>query len=634
MKIAVGAAIGGLFATLACAQSGRYESWIRAHYPDPLRITMQKVMSDANQAGIVADHTQMLALKRALRAIRAKARGGVPEFRRMDLPPAVALPAVGVDTLVEHEFNDAWQYADTMTGSVASGDCSPPGDIDCWQFTSVGGFYTIAVQAAGGTSAIVDSTLKLRNNKGDVVAVNDNAGVGLLSEIDVYLPTGTFYAEVGSFAGSNGGTYNLVVQHDSVQVVELTTAGGSGTTRVPLGGIAHDIFRMTVPESHLNIAINSTLNDTFLTIQRADGVIVFSNDDSTVGGLDAAADIDLPGGTYFMHVSEVTGLAGQPFTVTFADVPQTISDVVTTPSLSRNIVGDESMLLARVDITNLARHIDSLTSDGPVSPVFDTVMSLLDRDLDFVCDVDDDDATNPARNFYSRINVNLPAGLYWFAVSPFPGQIGDYTLSTTASAYAATGSIGYGPVPSPTTISGFGTVNTYTLENLTQASAKMTGSDFWFAMLGPDGQLASCQDGAPFWPQAGEIPTGGAYLLVWDRYDYSGPLDASITPALNYDGTTVHTFAKEGDIVVQLAEFGIVSGPATNFGIGDRGFLLLPNTEFLVTLDVQLGSPTGINTWWSPPSTPILLMMQTIDLHIGTTWTPPALLTWRNLLHL
>src|SRR5262245_19032180 len=118
MKIAVGAAIGGLFATLACAQSGPYESWIRAHYPDPLRITMQKVMSDANQAGIVADRTQMLALKRALRAIRAKARGGVPEFRRMDLPPASAasLPPVGVDTLVEHEFNDAWQYADTMSG--------------------------------------------------------------------------------------------------------------------------------------------------------------------------------------------------------------------------------------------------------------------------------------------------------------------------------------------------------------------------------------------------------------------------------------------------------------------------------------------------------------------------------------
>ena len=285
MKIAVGAAIGGLFATLACAQSGPYESWIRAHYPDPLRITMQKVMSDANQAGIVADRTQMLALKRALRAIRAKARGGVPEFRRMDLPPAPAsaMPAVGVDTLVEHEFNDAWQYADTMTGSVVSGDCSTQDDVDCWQFNSVGGFYTIAVQATGGSSAIVDSTLKLRNNKGDVVAVNDNAGVGFLSEIDVYLPSGTYYAEVGSFAGSNGGTYSLVVQHDPVHIVNLTTAGATGTTRGPLGGIAHDIFRMTIPESHLNIAINSVVNDTFLTIQRADGVIVFSNDDSTVG---------------------------------------------------------------------------------------------------------------------------------------------------------------------------------------------------------------------------------------------------------------------------------------------------------------------------------------------------------------
>jgi hypothetical protein len=632
MKNLIFVAMAGLLATVASAQSGSFQTWIHARYPDPSRVTVQTVLHDASIAGIAQTAVQQQALKQALLALQSKGRAG-RTFLAVDSPAAMPFSDVGSDVINEHEFNDSWCYADQIIGSVVGGDCSKAGDIDSWGFTSTGSFYSIDVQAQGGLGGIIDSVLTLRNSKGDVIAVNDNFGSSLLSQINLFLPAGSYYADVSGFSGNTGGIYQLSLDTDNVAIHSLGNAGGAGLTQASNSNATHDVFEVQVAEGRLQLHVNSSFHDTQLKVQRADGVTIFANEDSSFG-LDAAADIDLLAGTYFIYVNEVNGVADLPFTITYASIPQTFSDVIQTSLVSDSITGDESMRLVKIDLSASAGHVEMTTSGGAGLEVFDTVMVLLDRDLDFLCDVDDDNSNNLARGLYSRIAVSLPSSVYYAAVTGFPGSIGSYSLNTSSSAFSQAGTLAYGPANSPTTISGLGIVNTYSLANSTQTSASFVGSDYFFTFIGSDGQLASCQKGSTINSQAGEIPTGGGFLLVWDRYDYTGPLNIAISPALSFNGLTVLSHAKEGDLVFYLAEFGIEAGSPINFGFGDRGFLVLPMTEYLVTLDVGLANAEGIDTLWTPPSFPYQVMLQTLELHTGVNWVPPAVATWRNMIRL
>src|SRR5262245_20581393 len=49
MRILFPAAIAGLLASVANGQSGPFQSWISSHYPDPTRVSMQKLLHDAAQ---------------------------------------------------------------------------------------------------------------------------------------------------------------------------------------------------------------------------------------------------------------------------------------------------------------------------------------------------------------------------------------------------------------------------------------------------------------------------------------------------------------------------------------------------------------------------------------------------------
>lgn len=632
MKNLIFVAMAGLLATVASAQSGSFQTWIHARYPDPSRVTVQTVLHDASIAGIAQTAVQQQALKQALLALQSKGRAG-RTFLAVDSPAAMPFSDVGSDVINEHEFNDSWRYADQINGSVVGGDCSKAGDIDSWGFTSTGSFYSIDVQAQGGSGGITDSVLTLRNSKGDVIAVNDNFGSSLLSQVNVFLPAGSYYADVSGFSGNTGGIYQLSLDTDNVAIHSLGNAGGAGLTQASNSNATHDVFEVQVAEGRLQLHVESIFHDTQLKVQRADGVTIFANEDSSFG-LDAAADIDLLAGTYFIYVNEVNGVADLPFTITYASIPQTLSDVIQTSLVSDSITGGESMRLVKIDLSASAGHVEMTTSGGAGLQVFDTVMVLLDRDLDFLCDVDDDNSNNLARGLYSRIAVSLPSSVYYAAVTGFPGSIGSYSLNTSSSAFSQTGTLAYGPATSPTTISGFGIVNTYSLANSTQTSASFVGSDYFFTFIGSDGQLASCQSGSTINSQAGEIPTGGGFLLVWDRYNYTGPLNIAITPALSFSGLSVISHAKEGDLVFYLAEFGIEAGSPINFGFGDFGFLLLPLTEYLVTLDVGLANAEGIDTLWTPPSFPYDVMLQTLELHTGVNWVPPAVATWRNMIRL
>lgn len=610
----------------AAAQGHDYAAWIQSRYPNLHKVTTHAIVLEAQRAGIVGEEAQLLELKRTFRQLRSKSRRGIASHRRVDYPhvPVAASP-VGVDVAVENENNDGWQWADSAIGQTSAlGDCSTPNDTDYWRIVSTGEFFTFSVTATGA-SPITDSILTVRNDRGDVLAFNDDNG-GPLSQISMYLPSGIFHLEVSSYAGTAGGTYDLQIASDPATLVPITAAGASGTIRAPLGGLAHDVFTFTVPEGAVGMTVNSG-QDTVMVIQRADGLQLFANDDSTAGGIDAAVDIDLPAGTYTAYVSEFGGLAGVPFTVSFAHAPRTFPDVCTTPTVVASLLGEESLRLARAVLTTPLR-IDATTSNGPTLPILDTILALHDPTLDFLCDVDDDDPANPSRGFYSRLQVDLPAATYWLAMTTYPLVSGDYTLTTVCTAYAPTGTADFGPTT--TTIPGYGRINSYLLDNCSLTTTFFGADDFYFGLIDRNGEAASCWYGDPAFPQGGETPAGTNTVLVWDRYDYTGPLVLDFRPALEVDGGSLRSTAKAGDLVFLFGGLG-QAAPGLNLGVGDRGLFCLPFAGNPSLISLQVVPANGRLTWFAVPPGNYGIVMQTADIHTGLNWMPGPLGTWRNV---
>lgn len=615
----------GILAGLANAQSRPMSDWLQSQYPQLRTPSMKRVLEQAAIAGVAQTPQQQLQLKNTLRTLQGKGRTALPAWRQqVEVPTTGNVQVVSIDNAFEHETNDGWKWADDMAGQTASGDCTAVEDVDCWRYVAAtDGFYTFDVNAAGAFP-IADSWLTLRNHKGDPIATNDNS-FPAMSSISIFLPAGTYYLEVTGYLGTGGGTYDLVARRDDVLVASLSS-GGAGTTQLPASAAVHDVFSFTVPDSNVDLSVSSGL-DTALRIQRADGVVVFSNDDSTVGGLDAAADIDLPAGQYYAYVSEPTGGSGNAYTISYAAAPVVFADLATAGSVQGDLVGNESMRLVRIDLTDAA-HLDMATSDGPLNPVLDTNLALLDRDLDYVLDVEDDDPFG-AEPFYSRIAMSLPAGVYWAAVTPYIGASGDYTLAASVGAYAPNGTSPLGMMT--TSIAGFGDVNTYLIDNCSPSSVQVRGSDFYFGILGPDGELATNTRCGLLQPQAGELPVGTSTLFTWDRFDYSATMTTWVIPPLHLaaDGVTVSTRAKEGDEVWVFANFsGLTAG--MNFGVGDSGLFCLPTDSLLLTLGNQAVPATGLNAWFTLPIGLTGVDLQSADLHNGIVWPAPAWASWRN----
>ncbi|MEC7583779.1 MAG: hypothetical protein VYE77_05635 [Planctomycetota bacterium] len=664
MRLSNGFVLAGILAGTLTAQEPT--TWLQDQYSSFNKLNISRVLGDATSAGVVTNANERLALKNAFRALRAKQRSGRPEFLVHDFPfIQQASNCAEFDAAMEKEDNDGWMMADDMgTETIAIGDCGGENDIDSWKFNSAGGFYTIAVNQTG-MFPISDSVLFIRNYKGDPIAFNDDVVGSGLSQIHMYLPAGTYYADVCGFNGLAGGSYELSVTHDPVSIVSLPlpltepspleAPLGPFPLQTPGAGIAHNVYEFTLQSDarvHLNTedAAHSGV-DTVLVIQRADGLILFTGDDSVNSAFDAAADIDLPAGTYYAYLSEfsgasvvaippdpVAGFLGQGILISAWQTQTTFADICTAGQVTLNLIGNESVRLARINLAT-PQKVTLLTNDGFATPVGDTVLSLLDRDLDFLFDVDDDDPFDPSRGGYSRISVSLPAGIYYAAITPFVNLSGGATLSAVCNPFAATGTANYGDFTGD--LLGFGDIATYNLPTSAPSTVRFLAGDYEFGLLGPDGQLMSVTHGGPEYPQAGESIAGDCTLFMWDRYDYSGPLSTNFVESLHLDAAgAVTTNAKVGDLVVLLGQFG-PQIPAWNLNpsLGERGMICLdPTNPTLITIDVLVAGTTGAITWFTPPPLPAVLssydfQMQQIDLHMPAGWgTVPSLITFRNAL--
>ncbi|MEY4675051.1 MAG: hypothetical protein RL148_2835, partial [Planctomycetota bacterium] len=543
----------------------------------------------------------------------------------------VAHAQPGVDLVAtETEFNDSWRWADTMgSNTTAQGTIAAGSDVDSWRFVSTGGYHALSVSALAGATPIGNPVLTLRNANGAVVAFQDGPQTSPAA-IGLYLPPGTYHADVSSFGGNTGGDYLLSISSAPVNLVPLSGTGAAGTTQGSGSPTARDVFTFTVPEGRLQLRVNAPGRDSLLLLQRSDGALLFVNDDSTVAGLNAAADIDLPAGTYHAYVVDALGQS-YPFTLSFQHTAGTFADVVATPAVTALLTGDECLRMYRVGCTT-PRLVDMQTGNGTATPIGDTILSLYDPDLDFVCDVDDDNALNQARGYYSRIRISLPASSCLVAVAPYPAATGGYTLSTNASGtFANTGTARFGT--NALAFAGFGTVNSYSIDNVTPVSVRYRADNYWYAVMGPGGQLADCWYGTGDYPQSGELPTGTSRVLTWDRYDYAGPISVTVLPSLAVESNQLVSRGKAGDAVMLLGSFQTV--PGVNLGIGDSGFFCLPvGSPGLLTVGLAVLPATGQHNWLTVPPGSFGFAFQSGDIHTGASWNPGPAGTWRNVLRL
>lgn len=621
-------------AVACCAITARaqhsHADWIRSRFADLQSVTMGTVLAEARAAGLAGSASETLAFKRVFNQLRGKDRRAMPLHRRFELEePGFTVP--GADLVAtETEFNDSWRWADAMgSNTIAQGTIAAGSDVDSWRFVSTGAYHAISVSARSGSSPIGDPVLTIRNAAGSVVAFQDGPQSGPAA-VGIYLPPGTFHAEVSSFGGTTGGDYELSIAAAPVNLLPLSGTGGAGSTQATGSPAARDVFTFTVPEGRLVLRVNAPGRDSLLLLQRSDGGLLFVNDDSTAGGLNAAADIDLPAGTYTAYVFDAQG-QGYPYTLSYQHTPGTFADVVTTPSVTALLTGDECLRMYRIACAT-PRLVDMQTGNGTATPIGDTILSLYDPDLDFVCDVDDDNALSPARGYYSRIRISLPASSCFVAVAPYPAATGGFTLTTSANgAFANAGTARFGT--NALAFAGFGSVNTYALDNVTPVSVRYRANNYFYAVLGPGGQLADCWYGTGDYPQAGELPTGTSQLLTWDRYDYVGPISVTVLPALAVEGNQLVSRGKAGDAVMLLGSFQQV--PGVNLGIGDSGLFCLPlGSPSLLTVGLSILPASGLASWLTVPAQFYGFTFQSGDIHTGVNWNPGPAGTWRNVMRL
>jgi hypothetical protein len=599
---------------------------------------MRDALARAQQLGEVShDPAEVLAWKRAFRAARGKDPHGIAEWRRFEPPAPVQGPVAPMQATLtmEHEYNDSWLWADSLQGQTTGrGDNSLARDLDCWRYQSTGAFVIFTV-VPRGPNPIDDSTLTVRNGNGDPVAFVDAPGNDSLG---LYLPAGPYIIEVGSWLDTgglgpvHGGAYDLVITTDPLNTGAprpLGPLGATGVTRRPGTGV-QDVFTCNVPEGTLNVVLGG--GDTVLYLQRSDGALLFMDDDSTVGGLASAFDIDLPAGTYYLYAIDFAGQGGLPYTVSFAHTPHPLADIAANPTLQGTLQGDESFRMYRLSVP-ADQGIDTLTSAGGFPAVNDTVLALYDSQLCYLCDVDDDHSGVPPRGYYSRITASLFQASYFVGVAPYPGNAGGYTLTTTVGLpFAPAGNAHYDS--NTLQVPGLGQVNGYLLDCPSTASVRFRPDAAFCNVMGPGGRLCGTLPGQDWYAQAFELPRGRSMVLAWDRYGWPGTLHLDLLPTLcceqNQLVNQLVAYGKEGDLVFLFADVG--TGTGVNFGIGDRGWFCLgyPSAT-VVTVGLQAVAPTGRTLWLNCPPTPVGVWFQQADLHTGLNWSPPFLGTWRNL---
>lgn len=629
--LAFGAA-SAMAASLAAQNGIDFAAWLQQRYPDFARANAADAVDAARRQGLLADPAAQPALKRTFQALRERKHGGGggrPLLR--DFPLGAPLPAgpVGLDNLVnEVEYNNGPEFATPLVvATPGRGDNSASNDIDVYSFVSTGEFVTAEIQPQGA-SPIIDSMLGVKNQNGQLMAFSEDiSATNFLSRVSVYLPAGVYYAEVGPWDSTGGGGYDLAFQRDPVLLTPLAVGTNNGAAASP--GSTQTVWTFTLAQdATIGIVVTASGigSDLQLTVQLADGRIFFVNDDASGGGTDPAADLDLPAGSYTVHVNDLAGGA-TPYSLVYSVTPTVLADLGSGAVQNGSVTGPESRRLYR--LTNAAAgDIDLQTAGGP-TPVGDTILYLFDSDLDYLCDADDANAANP-NDYYSRLQIGLPAGAYYVAARGWNTSAGDYTLAPfVGGPFPAVGAVQYGRTN--VTVAGGGRVALATIDvcsgnsvrldsvgglagtlyNFMTASGQSLGVMEWShdsTRIGPGGRMRTR-------PTVGYLPRGTHWALTWHRFEQSSTnMFLDVLPPLHCEGTSLVGHGKAGDLAFLFGDFTPGAGvPFAGFGV-DGWFCLPFGSPTVQTIGLGFYPASGAISWLTCPATPYGAYLQHGDL--------------------
>ncbi len=267
---------------------------------------------------------------------------------------------------------------------------------------------------------LYDADNALAADSSTLLAVDDDGGEGLNSQLMFSLSEGTYLIGALSFSGI--GVYDLSVTEAES---ELLTVALGGTESGELSSLTSvDFYLLSLDEgTSVVIDLTSDAFDTFLELYAADNLFdatdvnfITLDDD---GGVDFNSQIQtaLGAGAYVIAVSSLDAPGGYTLSVTGGgSLP--VTPIALGETASSSLVSETDVAFFTFSLDSETAVTVDLTSDE-----FDAFLELARGDNPFQVDIDDllalDDDGGEGLN--SRIDLALEAGTYLLAVTSFSG---------------------------------------------------------------------------------------------------------------------------------------------------------------------------------------------------------------------
>ncbi len=324
----------------------------------------------------------------------------------------------------EVEPNDNAGTANPIAcGETKRGTHSPNSDVDFWVFSLAADATVIATANCDG-----DSVLRLFNSSVTQIAIDNDSGPGLCSQIVQDLVAGTYYLAVNENGQDAIFSYDLSVVCAERIVCDTMR---SGSIAVP-GEI--DSFALTLGTDQLVTLDVACDGDAEMTVTDSGGNVVGFSDDAV--GTCPRLRLNLPAGTYSIAINEDLndGTVNYTLVVTCEDPLQFESEPNDDPSLANptacgqatsgavNPAGDLDFW--SFTVASRSQLVAETDCDG------DTTLTLLDASLTQIGFDDDGGA-----NLCSRLVASVDPGNYFILVRHFvsTGTV-NYILDLTCQA--------------------------------------------------------------------------------------------------------------------------------------------------------------------------------------------------------
>lgn len=299
--------------------------------------------------------------------------------------------------------------------------------------------FTLNSAAANG---IDDPLLRLRDSRGEEVAIDDDGGDGLNSYLEFTAPsTGNYYLEATSFGGQTTGGYTLGARAGDIPADASTDASLAPEGDYREGVLSpagdRDWYRVQLAEGQgIRVGLTVTgmpdsISDPYLVLYGPDGAEITRDDDGG-DGLNSYLEFEAPtAGAYFIEARGFSEDEAGHYAINLiggevgnsADTADALSAMGDVRTSSIGTAGDvDWFAIEMVEGRPYRFYVDSAEGEGALS---DPLLVLYDSTG---TEVARDDDGGSGLNSYLYF-ASAPGGTYFASVSSYDGQsTGRYTI--------------------------------------------------------------------------------------------------------------------------------------------------------------------------------------------------------------